>query len=89
MGGQVFLTKNRVHVFGRFGWIREKKVNMKICKNEKKKKVNSQTFFAILLFFFVCIKKMKRRVGQNPRWLIYYQYYQLKINSKKHDYDFL
>jgi hypothetical protein len=29
------------------------------------------------------MKFLKRRVGQNPRWLIYYQYYQLKINSKK------
>ena len=34
-------------------------------------------------------RKMKRRVGQNPRWLIYYQHYQLKINSKKVNHDFL
>jgi hypothetical protein len=34
------------------------------------------------------MKKMKRRVGQNPRWPIYYQHYQLKINSKKRDHDF-
>ena len=35
------------------------------------------------------MKKMKMGVGQNPRWLIYYQYYQLKINSKKVNHDFL
>ncbi len=28
-------------------------------------------------------------VGQNPRWLIYYCYYQVKINSKKQNHDFL
>ena len=47
-----------------------------------KKKIYYQTFF-------LCITFLKRRVDQNPRWPIYYQLNQLKINSKKLNHHFL